>query len=170
MLEFIKYPDPKLKNKSESIINISADIVTLAIDMANSMYEKRGVGLAASQVGHSIRLFVMDSSGPEERTNLVFFINPEIELLGDKVVSPDEGCLSVPCNFRANVERNDKIIIKFLDIMGNANELVLSDYEAIIAQHEYDHLEGILFIDRISRLKRSLYDGKVKKWMKRKED
>jgi len=170
VLEFIRYPDPQLKKKAETITNITADIVALANDMSETMYSKRGVGLAAPQVGKSIRLFIMDSSGPDERTNLLTFINPEIELLGDIIVSEEEGCLSVPCNFRADIDRNSEIKIKFLDIEGNANELVLSDYDAIVAQHEYDHLEGILFIDRISRLRRSLYDAKVKKWMKRKED
>lgn len=170
MLEFVKYPDPRLKKKAETILNISAEILALAQGMAQTMYEMRGVGLAAPQVGSSIRLFVMDSSGPEERTNLLTFINPELELLGKIVVSEGEGCLSVPLNYRANVDRNDKVNIKSLDLNGNPQEFDLSEYDAIIAQHEYDHLNGILFIDRITRLRRSLYDAKVRKWLKRKED
>lgn len=170
MLEFIKYPDARLKQKAEIISNITDDIISLSHEMAEAMYEMRGVGLAAPQIGKSIRLFVMDSSGPEERTNLLVFINPKIELLGDIIVSEGEGCLSVPRDYRANVDRNQLVKLEFTDLKGNLNTLELSDYEAIIAQHEYDHLQGILFIDRISRLRRSLYDAKVKKWLKRKED
>ena len=95
------------------------------------------------------------------------FINPELEFLGELIVSTGEGCLSVPYNFRADVKRYERVRVRALDAEGNAVDDEFDDFAAIVLQHEFDHLEGTLFIDHISRLRRTLYDAKVKKCLKR---
>ena len=95
-------------------------------------------------------------------------INPVLELSGEDVVSEQEGCLSVPLNYRADVPRKSRVLLRATDLDGNGIEEDLTDFPAIVIQHEADHLDGILFIDKISRLRRTLYDSKVKKWLKRK--
>ena len=95
-------------------------------------------------------------------------INPELTLSGEEVISEQEGCLSVPMNYRADVHRMSNVHLRAMDLDGNIIEEDLEEFPAIIMQHEYDHLDGILFIDKISRLRRTLYDSKVKKWLKRK--
>ncbi len=167
LLELLTYPDPRLAQKSVPIDVITSDIKLLVADMAETMYEAPGVGLAAPQVGVNIRLFVSDYSATDEPANLRVFINPQLELLGELVPSLQEGCLSVPHGYRADVKRHEAVRISALDIEGNPFELELEGFPAIVVQHEYDHLDGILFIDHISRLRRTLYDGKVKKCLKR---
>ena len=95
-------------------------------------------------------------------------INPVLTLSGEEVVSEQEGCLSVPMNYRADVKRMSKVHLSAKDLDGNVIEEDLEEFPAIVIQHEFDHLDGVLFIDRISRLRRSLYDSKVKKWLKKK--
>ncbi|MEG2173166.1 MAG: peptide deformylase [Desulfovibrionaceae bacterium] len=167
LLDIVTYPDPRLKRIAVPVEEISPEVRELAKNMAETMYNARGVGLAAPQVGHSIRLIVTDVSGPEERKALRVLVNPEIVLTGVKIRSEGEGCLSVPHNYRADVMRYSNIILKCHDLDGNTFEEALEDYPAIVVQHEIDHLEGTLFIDHISRLRRTLFDTKVKKWMKR---
>ncbi len=167
LLELITYPDPRLAQKSVPIDAITDDIKQLVADMADTMYEAPGVGLAAPQVGANIRLFITDYSASDEPANLRVFINPQLELLGELKPSLQEGCLSVPHNYRADVKRHEAVRISALDLDGKAFTLELEDFAAIVVQHEYDHLDGILFIDHISRLRRTLYDTKVKKCLKR---
>ena len=153
------------KRPVEKIDKRTKDLVG---DMLETMYAAPGVGLAAPQVGRNIRMLVMDPAGKDEDKQPRVLINPVLELSGEDVVSEQEGCLSVPLNYRADVPRKSRVLLKATDLDGNGIEEDLTDFPAIIIQHEADHLDGILFIDRISRLRRTLYDSKVKKWLKRK--
>lgn len=166
--EILKYPNPILSKKAQEIAEITPAIRQLALDMAEAMYEKRGIGLAAPQVGECCRLIAVDISGPDERTDLKFLVNPVI-LSREGEVEDEEGCLSV-AQFRAKVKRSEKVVVKAKDLDGNEVEIAADDVMAVCLQHEIDHLDGILFIDRISRLKRALYDNKVKKWLKARKD
>lgn len=141
---------------------VTPEIRDLARDMLETMYEYEGIGLAAPQVGELIRLIVVDVTGPGKREEPHVFVNPELELIGDEVES-EEGCLSV-AEYRAPVCRSERVRLRATDLDGNPVILEADGIFAICLQHECDHLDGKLFIDRISRLKRSLYDAKVKKW------
>ena len=168
ILDIVTYPDPRLKQPCEPVAEVTDEIRKLAADMLETMYAAPGVGLAAPQVGRNIRMLVMDPAGKDEDKQPRVLINPVLELSGEDVVSEQEGCLSVPLNYRADVPRKSLVLLKATDLDGNGIEEDLTDFPAIIIQHEADHLDGILFIDRISRLRRTLYDSKVKKWLKRK--
>ncbi len=162
------YPDPVLAKKAAPIKDIDDEVRRLADDMARTMYANDGIGLAAPQVGESTRLIVVDTTGPSRREELRVIVNPVIESAEGEVES-EEGCLSVS-NYRANVRRAERVRVTGSDLDGNAVDIEADDILAICLQHEIDHLDGILFIDHISRLKRALYDKKVKKWLKRKEN
>lgn len=166
ILEIVKYPDPSLSEKAEPVTEITGEIRSLAGDMLETMYKAEGVGLAAPQVGRKLRLLVMDGGWRDGERKPRVVINPQLELLGEKIVSENEGCLSVPYNYRADVPRHSQVRLRGLDLDGVPLDEILDGYEAIIIQHETDHLDGKLFIDRISRLKRNIYDTKVKKWQK----
>jgi peptide deformylase len=129
--------------------------------MAETMYAREGIGLAAPQVGEPVRLVVVDISGPEARENLIVLVNPAIVPLGPETET-DEGCLSVP-DFRAVVSRPGRIRVQALDLDGTPFVLEADGTLAVCLQHECDHLEGILFIDRISRLKRGMYERRLRK-------
>ncbi|MDR2892841.1 MAG: peptide deformylase [Deltaproteobacteria bacterium] len=173
-LEILQYPDARLKQKSAPVTEITPEIRALAENMAKAMYESDGIGLAAPQVGRFVRLITVDLSGPSQREALKVYLNPVLEALPDpesgkpEGVESEEGCLSVP-DYRSNVKRHSRVLLKALDLDGNPVEREAADLEAICLQHECDHLDGKLFIDRISRLKRGLYDGKVKKRLKAAE-
>ncbi len=162
--KILKYPDPILSQKAQEITEVTPEIRQLATDMAEAMYEKRGIGLAAPQVGECCRLVAIDVSGPDERTDLQFLVNPVI-VSQEGEVEDEEGCLSV-AQFRAKVKRSENVVVKATDLDGKPVEITADGILAVCLQHEIDHLDGILFIDRISRLKRALYDNKVKKWLK----
>ncbi|MDE5833657.1 MAG: peptide deformylase [Desulfovibrio sp.] len=166
LLPIITYPDPSLKKIAIPITEFDDSIRDLAESMLETMYVSNGVGLAAPQVGRSTRLIVIDPDHYNSEKNPRVFINPEIELIGENIVSENEGCLSVPLNYRADIPRNNKIKVKYQNILGEIKEEIFEGFPAIIIQHEVDHLDGKLFIDKISRLKRSLYESKVKKWIK----
>ena len=168
--EVLEYPHPLLKERAREIEEITPELRALAADMIETMYEYEGIGLAAPQVGELVRLIVIDTSGPEKRERPMVFVNPVLELSGEEVES-EEGCLSV-AEYRTVVKRSSHVRLKALGLDGAPIELEadVDDEDGILAiclQHECDHLEGTLFIDRISRLKRSLSDAKVKKWAKR---
>ena len=160
--EVLTYPHPLLKKRAEPVTEITPEIRQLAADMAETMYENDGIGLAAPQVGELVRLVTIDLSGPENREELLTLVNPELELSGEEIES-EEGCLSVE-EYRAPVARFSKVRVRATDLDGKPLEFEAEDLLAVCLQHECDHLEGTLFIDRISRLKRSLYDAKVRKW------
>ncbi|MDY7001844.1 MAG: peptide deformylase [Thermodesulfobacteriota bacterium] len=165
--EVVAYPDPVLTRGTKKITEITPEIRSLAEDMAETMYAKDGVGLAATQVGESWRLAVVDVSGPKERSSLILLVNPEIiETSGE--VDSEERCLSVP-GFQAKFKRAAKVKVKAQDLDGKEFVIDAEDLLAICLQHEIDHLDGRLILDRSSRLKRSLYDKKIQKWLKRKK-
>ena len=161
--EVLTYPNPVLKKTAEPIAAVTPEIRELAKDMVETMYEYDGIGLAAPQIGECIRLITVDISGPEAREDLRVLVNPELEMIGDEEVESEEGCLSVE-DYRSQVVRAERVRVKALDLDGNPVEFEADGLLAICLQHECDHLNGTLFIDRISRLKRNLYDAKVKKW------
>lgn len=163
----LTYPDPVLAQKAEHISEITDEVRRLAHDMAETMYANDGIGLAAPQVGESCRLIVVDVSGPKVRDDLRVIVNPVIESR-EGTVESEEGCLSVS-NYRSNVCRAERVRVTGQDLQGNEVDIEADDILAICLQHEIDHLDGVLFIDHISRLKRALYDKKVKKWLKRQE-
>ena len=168
ILDIVVYPDPRLKEVCKPVTEVTEEIRQLAADMIETMYAAPGVGLAAPQVGRNIRMLVMDPAMKDEEKQPRVLINPVLTLSGEEVVSEQEGCLSVPMNYRADVKRMSKAHLSATDLDGNVIEEDLEDFAAIVMQHEYDHLDGVLFIDRISRLRRTLYDSKVKKWLKKK--
>ena len=160
ILKIDVYPAPVLKMKTEKILNIDDSIRLLAEDMLETMYKAPGVGLAAPQIGRSISLVVADP-GEVDKPSPLILINPEI-IAHEGEACITEGCLSVP-DYTAEVPRHRKIIVRAYTLEEKEVELTLEDFPAIILQHELDHLQGILFIDRISRLKRSIYERKLKK-------
>lgn len=168
ILPIVTYPDPRLKEKCQPVAGITDELRELARNMLATMYDAPGVGLAAPQVGQNIRLLVMDPSGKDEPPAPRILFNPVLTLQGEEIVSHDEGCLSVPMGYRADVPRHSEVRLEALDENGDQVSEVLDGFAAIVLQHEADHLDGLLFIDHISRLRRTLYDSKVKKWLKRK--
>ncbi len=165
VLEIKKYPDEFLKNKAQPIEEITEDIHRLIADMAETMYAEPGVGLAAIQVGSLKSLIVYDISQVENERNLQVFINPRIVDQEGSVLSENEGCLSVP-DFRADVNRYLRVRVEGIDETGSIKIVDTEGFPAIVLQHEIDHLNGILFIDRISALKRNLYKKRVQKQLK----
>lgn len=167
ILEILHYPHPGLAEVCKPVEAITPEIRELAGNMLETMYDARGVGLAAPQVGVNLRMLVMDPAMADEPRAPRVLINPVLELLGEKIVSEQEGCLSVPMNYRADVPRNSIVKLDAMDLEGNKISEILEGFPAIVIQHEADHLDGRLFIDRIGRLRRSMYDARVKKWQKR---
>ncbi len=165
ILPVLQFPDPLLHQKAEPVREITPEIVKLAKDMAETMYAEKGIGLAAPQVGQLLRMIVVDVMHPDGEAELYTFINPELTLMGERMIC-EEGCLSVP-EFRADVERAEKVLLRAQDLGGMPVEMEVDDLMAICLQHEVDHLDGKLFIDRISRLKRSLFVSSLKKRLKR---
>jgi peptide deformylase len=161
-----QYPDPVLRKQTETITTFDDDLATLVKDMADTMYEAPGIGLAAPQIGKSIKLIVVDTSEDKEgEKKYIPMINPEIVAHEGSQVD-EEGCLSVP-ELTANVTRHLKITVTYQDLQGQPHEISTENRFAVVLQHEIDHLNGILFIDHLSPLKRSLYKKKVKKWLEK---
>jgi len=161
--EVVQFPDPRLKDVSAPITEVTDEIRELARDMIDVMYDEPGIGLAAPQVGASVRMFVIDTDWADEdaERNPTVVINPEISDREGRITW-EEGCLSVP-DYTATVERDATITLRGTDLDGNPIEERADGLRAVCIQHECDHLDGVLFIDRISRLKRSLYVKKRKK-------
>jgi len=167
LLPILTYPNEILSRVSTPIEQITPEIKELAQKMVTTMYEKRGIGLAAPQVGHNIRLITVDISGPDERKDLIILLNPTIvESSGQ--IEMEEGCLSV-VGYQAKVKRAAKIKVEAIDLQGEKICLQAEELFAVCLQHEIDHLDGILFIDRISKLKRRLYEQRLQKWMKKRK-
>ncbi|MCL1915798.1 MAG: peptide deformylase [Desulfovibrionaceae bacterium] len=161
-LEILRYPDERLRRKGEPITEITEEIRVLAGDMVETMYAEEGIGLAAPQVDRLLRLVVTDFSGPSKREGAKVYINPELEFLGEEKQESEEGCLSVP-DLRASVERASRVRVRALDLEGRPFTEEADGVRSICLQHECDHLEGRLFLDHLSRLKRNLYTVKRKK-------
>lgn len=175
VLKIYVAPHPVLKKIAEPVAKVTDEDRKLMDDMLDTMYATDGIGLAAPQVGISKRIVVMDLEQPREeedwtkrRTKPLFFVNPEITWESEDMRVYQEGCLSVPGQY-ADVTRPDKIKIKFLDYDGKAQEIEADGLLATCLQHEMDHLNGILFIDHLSTLKRDMLLRKLKKFTKENE-
>lgn len=164
-MRIFTYPDAVLKAKAEPVQNIDEEIRSLVDNMCETMYSAMGIGLAANQVGELKQIIVYDVNQTEAGPNPAVLINPEIVLTDGDVVQ-EESCLSV-IDFSADVPRKEKIKVRGVDKDGNPVDIEADGLLARCLQHEIDHLNGILFIDHISTLKRTLYNKKVKKMMKR---
>jgi peptide deformylase len=165
VLDILTYPDKVLKQKTAPVENIDGALQTVFENMATTMYQAPGVGLAAPQVGISQSFIVYDISPKEDGHDLHVLVNPRIVTKEGEILSENEGCLSVP-DFRADVKRAERILVEGVDRDGNPLRFEAEGMLAIVIQHELDHLDGTLFIDRISALKRQMYRRRVKKEMK----
>ena len=154
-------PDPFLRQKSENVDKVDKEVRKLIDDMLDTMYAAPGIGLAAIQVGVPKRIIVIDLSKEEEK-NPLYFVNPKIILKSDTKATYEEGCLSVPGQF-AEIDRPDQCLVNYLDYNGKQQELNAEGLLATCIQHEMDHLEGILFIDYLSKLKKSMIIKKLSK-------
>jgi len=168
--EIVKFPDPRLKEVAKPITDVDDDLRELARDMIDVMYDEPGIGLAAPQVGASVRMFVIDTEWTEDEQdrNPLVIVNPEL-FDPEGSVTWNEGCLSVP-DYQADVDRAAHITLRGSDLDGNPIEERASELRAVCFQHEVDHLDGLLFIDRISRLKRTIYAKKRKKQLRDEEE
>lgn len=162
ILPILTAPDPRLKVKSSPVAQVDDDLRRLMDDMLETMYDAPGIGLAAIQVGVAKRVIVMDLSKDEEPPAPMYLVNPEIAWASEDTAPYEEGCLSVP-DFYEEVERPVKARVTFLDYDGVAQTLEAEGLLAICIQHEIDHLEGILFVDHLSRLKRQMILRKLSK-------
>ncbi len=158
-------PDPKLRLVSTPVERIDGPLRKFADDMLDTMYDAPGIGLAAIQVGEPIRMLVLDLAKEGEPKAPQVFINPEIVESSEDRSVYEEGCLSIP-DYYAEVERPAKVRVKFLDEQGKAREVQADGLLATCLQHEIDHLNGVLFIDHISKLKRDMVVKKFKKLAK----
>jgi peptide deformylase len=161
-------PDKRLRLKSEPVGAIDKVVRALIDDMFETMYDAPGIGLAAIQIGVPKRLITMDLAKKDEPKAPQVFINPEISWAADEKATYEEGCLSIP-EYYEEVERPNAVRVKFLDREGKPQELEASGLLATCLQHEIDHINGVLFIDHISKLKRDIIVKKFKKAQKRGE-
>ena len=163
ILPIIRVPDPLLKKISKPVNKVDDKLRSFMDDMLETMYDAPGIGLAAVQVGKLLRILVIDTSRGEEDPNPNFYINPEITWTSKDINIYNEGCLSVPEQY-ADIERPAECKVKFLDYSGDLKEIHATNLLATCIQHEMDHLNGIVFIDYLSKLKRGMYVRKVKKY------
>jgi peptide deformylase len=164
-LPIVILPDPVLRQKSVPVERVDADVRKFAEKMLETMYEAPGIGLAAVQVGEPRRMLVIDLSKDDEPKAPQVFINPEIVDTSSERSVYEEGCLSIPETF-AEVERPAEVIATYVDLDGNKREIRANGLMATCLQHEIDHLNGVLFIDHISRLKRDMVIKKFRKLAK----
>ena len=150
-LKILIFPDPKLRKVAKKIHKFDKSLEMLSKNMLNTMYEAEGIGLAATQVDIHIRLVVMDLS--EERNEPRVFVNPEYTILDKSPFTYEEGCLSIP-GFNEEISRPSKILLKWQDLQGNFHEEEPDGIFTVCAQHEIDHLDGKLFVDYLSPIKR----------------
>jgi len=161
VLEILKYPHPLLKKRSQEIEKIDENIRQLIQDMTETMYDANGVGLAACQVGVGKRIIVLDVSPMDPEQDLFALINPEI-VAEEEEIDHEEGCLSVP-DCQEIIKRKQKVRIRGMSSEGKEVELEAQGILAIALQHEVDHLNGVLILDRMSGLKREIYRNKLRK-------
>ena len=164
-LNILEFPDPRLRTVAEPVTEVTDEIRQLCADMLETMYEAPGIGLAATQVNVHKRLLVCDVS--DSGTEPQIFINPEIEVSGVELSSYEEGCLSVPGYFE-EVERPSKVLIKALNEKGEAFEMEMDGLLSTCVRHEIDHLNGKLFVDYISPIKRQRIRSKLEKQHKKR--
>jgi peptide deformylase len=152
------FPDPVLKKRSKEVKEINKHVLDLLDDMAETMYGANGVGLAASQVGENLRLMVVDADRENRGKHTYKLINPKI-ILRQGTIESEEGCLSLP-DLTIKVERAEKVVVEAVLPDGSPIRIDADDFLSIALQHEIDHLDGILLVDRLSSLKRNLYRKK----------
>ncbi|MCB9480544.1 MAG: peptide deformylase [Desulfobacteraceae bacterium] len=162
VLDVVIYPHPILRQELKDVEKIDEDLKNLAIDMADTMYESRGVGLAANQINSEKRIIVFDPDPDPEVRNYTVLVNPHIIEKEGSQISKEEGCLSLP-GIRADVKRYERVKVKALNLEGEEVEIDGTDLVGIILQHEIDHLNGKVFIDRLSSLKKKFYHKKLVK-------
>jgi peptide deformylase len=160
ILTVLKFPDSRLRTKAKPVEKVNDDIKSIVADMFDTMYDENGVGLAATQVNIHLQIVVMDVS--ENRKESFVLINPEIIKRSEQTLVNEEGCLSVPGCY-AKVDRHTQVTVRALDINGKSFELDGEELLAICIQHELDHLQGKLFVDYLSPLKRKRIQTKLEK-------
>ena len=160
--EILKIPDKRLRLVSEPVKRVDAGIRALVDDMFETMYDAPGIGLAAIQLGVAKRVVTMDLSKREDNHKPLVFINPEITWSSEETATYEEGCLSIP-EYYEEVERPAQVKVKYLDLDGKSHEIAAKGLLATCLQHEIDHINGVLFIDHLSKLKR---DRVIKKFAK----
>ena len=165
--KILTFPDPELKKKSAPVTVINDKVRELVADMAETMYDAPGVGLAAPQIGVHQRVIVIDVAGKDEAPDLIVAINPVI-VHAEGEAYEEEGCLSVP-KYSANVRRHARVVVKGLNLEGEEVTWKADELLSIAFQHEIDHLDGILFIDHISPLKREIFRRKYRRSMEEQE-
>jgi peptide deformylase len=161
-------PDPKLKLVSEPVGKVTPEIRQLAADMLDTMYDAPGIGIAAIQIGVAKRVVTIDLAKPDEDKRPIVFINPEIIAESEEIGVYEEGCLSIP-EFYEEVERPAAVKVRYMDLDGKTQEMEAEGLMATCIQHEIDHLDGVLFIDHISKLKRDRCIKKFAKMAKERE-
>ena len=164
-LKLVLAPSPILKNKCDPLNGIDKSIIKLANDMFETMYKYKGVGLAAPQIGKSIQILVVDCSKSDEKFFPEVVINPKIVKVSSKHSYNEEGCLSFPNQFY-EIERPDHALVEYTNIKGQTETKKFTGFEAVCIQHEMDHLSGTLFVDYMSKLRRSMILIKMKKYKK----
>ena len=160
--DIIILPDKRLRQKSEPVKAVDAEVRALVHDMLETMYKAPGVGLAAIQVGVPRRIVTVDTAKKDEPKNPQVFINPEVVWSSEEKNTYEEGCLSIP-EYYEEVERPSDVKVRFMDLDGKTQEVAANGLLATVLQHEIDHTNGVLFIDHISKLKR---DRVIKKFAK----
>lgn len=164
VLPIITVNNDVLRKQTEAVTENSEELQNLIDDMFETMYEAHGIGLAAPQIGKSISLFVIDPDGmledDEEKPGKMVFINPEIVEKGDEIVEIEEGCLSIP-DIRESVKRPVRVVMKYLDRDFNEQKLDAEGWLSRVIQHEFDHLQGVLFIDYLGSFRKRLLKGRL---------
>jgi peptide deformylase len=155
-------PDPRLRKAAEPVAEIDDHVRELAADMLETMYDAPGIGLAATQVGVMMRLFVMDCPGQDEEPNPMVVVNPEILWRSDELETSEEGCLSIPEVYE-DVTRSELVHLRWLGLDGEIHEQEFGERWAVCIQHETDHLDGKLFIDYLGPVKRRMIVSRMKK-------
>ena len=163
--KIITIPDPLLRKVSEPVTSVNTEVKNLMDDMLETMYAAPGIGLAAVQVGVLKRIIVIDLSKNGQKKTPLFIVNPQITFKSDELISYEEGCLSIPNQF-AEVKRPSSCKVNFLDYNGKKREINADGLLATCIQHEVDHLNGVLFIDHLSKLKKDIIIKKTKKQRK----
>jgi len=157
----LHYPDPRLREKAQTVAEVTPEIRQLVEDMAETMYAAPGVGLAATQIGEAYRIFVIDTASEDEPSELRVFINPEI-VKRDGDVTWEEGCLSFP-GVVEEIDRAATVRVRAMGVDGKTFELDADGLLAVAVQHELDHLDGVLMIDRMGALKKRIVDRKMRR-------
>ena len=167
LLKLVESPNEILRQKSKDVSVFGAELQSFIDDMLETMYHEEGAGLAAVQVGSLKRIFIVDISS--EGNSPIVFINPEIISASEKKICFNEGCLSFPGG-RLLIDRPEVVSVKYQDVMGNINEITADGWFSRAIQHENDHLNGVLLIDYVSKLKAEMLNKKVQKLQKQREE